>query len=185
MTVPVPILKSLKKGARKTENFAGVASYALFFMKEDLASEPVLSPDGTYPGYEALTFKEGKGAYRVDCKIDVNKVTFKSLGQNKGFENTVNIALDRNDADSSIFLRALNNLDFGVAIRDGDDFQVLYHPQVPCKIDAGGIAGDTGDKADSDRQVTVAISCSRMIYGGQRVKGPITEAVEVPKPPTT
>lgn len=185
MTDLVPALKNLKRGARKTEKFAGVGAYVLFFLKEDLASEPVLVPDGSYPGYEALIFKEGKGAYRVDCKPDSNKVTSKSLGQNKGFENSVNLILDRNDAESSILMRAINNLDFGVAIPDGDDFQLLYHPQIPCKIEAGGITTDTGDKADSDRQVTIAVSCARQIYANQRVKGPITEAVEVPKPPTT
>ena len=39
-------------------------------------------------------------------------------------------------------------------MKDGDESLIMYDPNRRCEADNGGIAGDTGDTADSDRQAT-------------------------------
>ena len=66
------------------ERFSGVESTIYVFRKTDLASEPIL--DTTTGAYSALVFKEGKGAFKLVCKDDSNKVDAKSIKENNGFE---------------------------------------------------------------------------------------------------
>ena len=134
------------------ENIGGTSAVAYYFVKGDLAAPLTLS--GCI--YSAPTFKSGKGLYKFDLKDETQQIKGESQGNNGGFNLTYNATIESVNKRIAELSRALNNLDICIIVPDGQtgDTQIMYDPNRRCEADNGGIAGDTGDTADSDRQAT-------------------------------
>lgn len=143
------------------EDFAGIGSVIYMGLKSDLAAP--LEADG--PNWSGLTFKAGKGLYRIDCKEEANSIEGSSGGMNGGYTQTLNFTLDYVNKDTAKLARVINNSqDAFYIVEDGDEIQIMYHPKNKVQIESGGITSNTGDTADSDRQMTVAVKLSKCKY---------------------
>lgn len=70
-------------------------------------------------------------------------------------------------------LRAMNNLDLFLIFKDNDGSSlIVYDPVRKMEADSGGIAGDTGDTPDSDRQITLEYKLSPVAYPMYYVEEP-------------
>lgn len=167
-TLACPTLAHLKQNSLCAEQFAGLGDIAYVFLKDDLTAEPTV--DATIKGFTALTFKEGKGAYQIDCKIDSDKIEGESLGKRKGFKNTLTLVIDRVDAETSGLMRAINNLEVGFIVPDGEDYQILYNPKRRLEIT---IKSDTGAKTDDDRNTTITAVSKPDFYPHMRLPAPV------------
>lgn len=145
-----PTMQSILKADECLENLAGISADVYVGIKSDL-SAPLTADENVYG---TPTFASGKGLYKVQGKNEAQKITFSSLGPRKGFDLGIIIVIESLNKTFSKVGRALNNLDLFFIVKDGDDSQILYDPNRRCEADNGGIAGDTGDTADSDRQAT-------------------------------
>lgn len=145
------------------EDFAGIGSVIYYGLKSDLLAE--MTESG--PTFSGIAFpaNSGKGLYRIDCKEEANSIVGSSGGMNGGFNQTLNFTVDFVNQDTSKLARAINNhQDLFFIVEDGDETQVMYHPKHKITIDSGGIESNTGDTADSDRQITYAIQLKRCKY---------------------
>ena len=152
-----------------TENFSGVGGEAFIFMKEDLAAAPAYSETDNTFSADAFSFKEGKGAYRVKLKKQVNSVTW-SNNPNSGGYTVTGTFIVADDMDTMAFNgRTLNNLggDWGVMIpkstADGsEEYYVIYNHQFG--LSTFTVEGTTGDAPDSDHGHTYTVAAT-MFYG--------------------
>jgi len=176
-TLACPVLGHLKQVDLCAEDFGGLGDKIYLFNPADLSAPPTI--DGTLPGYTALTFTAGKGCYEVDCDIDNNKIEFEALKERGGFKRTLTIGIDRADSATSILMRAVNNLNIGAIVPDGDKFQILYNPNRKLKKT---IKGDTGAKPEDKRNTTVTLESQQDLFPIMYVTGPITvfEAPVIP-----
>lgn len=143
------------------EDFAGIGSVVYMGLKKDL-SQP-LQPDG--PNWSGLQFKAGKGLYRIDCKEEANSIVGSSGGMNGGYNQTLNFTVDFVNKDTAKLARVINNSqDAFYIVEDGDEIQIMYHPKNKVQIESGGVESNTGDAADSDRQMTVAVQLKKCKY---------------------
>ena len=150
------------------ENIAGTSSVAYLFLKDDLAA-PLTRTKNVY---STPTFKSGKGLYKFELKDDVQQVQGESQGPNGGFNQTWNAALDKVNRKVSEILRAVNNLNIGVIIPDGEDNQILYDPNRRLKAESGGIKTDTGAKPGDERQTTLEFKLNGVTYSNFYVEAP-------------
>ena len=132
------------------ENLAGISADVYVGIKSDLEA-PMTAEENVY---STPTFASGKGLYKIQGKNEAQKVSFSSLGPRKGYDLGITIVIESLNKVSSKASRALNNLDLFFIVKDGDESLIIYDPNRRCEADNGGIAGDTGDTADSDRQAT-------------------------------
>ena len=132
------------------ENLAGISADVYVGIKSDLEA-PMTAEENVY---STPTFASGKGLYKIQGKNEAQKVSFASLGPRKGYDLGITIVIESLNKVSSKASRALNNLDLFFIVKDGDESLIIYDPNRRCEADNGGIAGDTGDTADSDRQAT-------------------------------
>lgn len=159
-TVCEPMLDVLAS-EQCAENYAGISSVIYMGLKADLAAP--LTEDG--PNWSGLSFKPGKGLYRIDCKEEANSIQGSSGGMNGGFVQTLNFTVDFVNRDTAKLARVINNTqDAFYAVEDGDEIQIMYHPKNKVQIDNDGISATTGDAADSDRQVTYAVQLKKCKY---------------------
>ena len=144
-----------------TEDYAGIGSVIYMGLKADL--DAPLTKEG--PSWGGLTFKTGKGLYRIDCKEEANSIVGSSGGMNGGYNQTLNFTVDFVNKDSAKLARVINNRqDAFYIVEDGDEIQIMYHPKNKVQIESGGIESNTGDTADSDRQTTFAIQLKKCEY---------------------
>ena len=141
---------SILKSDECLENLAGISADVYVGIKSDLEA-PMTAEDNVY---STPTFASGKGLYKIQGKNEAQKVSFSSLGPRKGYDLGITVVVESLNKVSSKAGRALNNLDLFFIVKDGDESLILYDPNRRCEADNGGIAGDTGDTADSDRQAT-------------------------------
>lgn len=167
-TVTCPTLTDVLNADQCNENYAGVAQTAYFFVKSDL-SAALSEINGTY---STPSFKSGKGLYKVDCKEESNKIEGGSLGFRKGFKITATIVAELVNAATAKLGRAINNLDIGIIVKDGDVSQILYDPDHKIKFDADGIKTDTGAAAADDRTTTLSATLSPVKYPNLYVTEP-------------
>lgn len=132
------------------ENLAGISSDVYVGIKSDL-SAPLTAEENVY---STPAFASGKGLYKIQGKNEAQKISFSSLGPRKGYDLGITIVIESLNKTFSKAGRALNNLDLFFIVKDGDESLIMYDPNRRCEADNGGIAGDTGDTADSDRQAT-------------------------------
>lgn len=144
-----------------SEDFAGIGSVVYMGLKKDLAAP--LTEDG--PNWTGLSFKPGKGLYRIDCKEEANSIVGSSGGTNGGYNQTLNFTVDYVNKETAKLSRVINNSqDAFYIVEDGDEIQIMYHPKNKVQIENGGIESNTGDAADSDRQTTYAIQLKKCRY---------------------
>lgn len=166
-----PTLSDILASDECLENLAGLGSVVYVGVKGDLES-PMAATDNSYA---TPTFKKGKGLYRLDCKEESQKYAFSSLGRRKGYEITGTLVLEAVSKSTAKVLRAMNNLDLFLIFKDNDGSSlIVYDPVRKMEADSGGIAGDTGDAPDSDRQITLEYKLSPVAYAMYYVEEPTT-----------
>lgn len=170
-TVNCPTLADILASEECMENLAGLGSVVYVGVKGELES-PLAATDNNY---DTPAFKAGKGLYRLDCKEESQKYAFSSLGRRKGYEITGTLVLEAVNKATAKVLRAMNNLDLFLIFKDNDGSSlIVYDPVRKMEADSGGIAGDTGDAADSDRQITLEYKLSPVAYPMYYVTEPTT-----------
>lgn len=132
------------------ENLAGISADVYVGIKSDLEA-PMTAEENVY---STPIFASGKGLYKIQGKNEAQKVSFSSLGPRKGYDLGITIVIESLNKVFSKAARSLNNLDLFFIVKDNDESLIMYDPNRRCEADNGGIAGDTGDTADSDRQAT-------------------------------
>ena len=150
MAANCPTMVNILKADECLENLAGISADVYVGIKSDLEA-PMTAEENVY---STPTFASGKGLYKIQGKNEAQKVSFSSLGPRKGYDLGITIVIESLNKVSSKASRALNNLDLFFIVKDGDESLIIYDPNRRCEADNGGIAGDTGDTADSDRQAT-------------------------------
>ena len=153
------------------ENFGGLGSNVYFFNKADLAA-PLKAEKNIYPTLSSESFKSGKGLYKFECKENSQGHTFESLGRRKGFKQQLDYVLESVNAASAEVARALNNLDGGYIVQDGEKSIIVYDEQHKFEYASGGIKGDTGKKADDDRMVELSGTLQPTAYGRYEIPTP-------------
>lgn len=151
-----PTLRHILNDDQCEENYAGLGSTAYIFQKDDLKAPLVANKNVYTMGSDA--FKEGKGLFKVELRENSQSFTGESQKRRGGFKITGNLIIEVVNEETSELLRALNNLDWGVILSDGDNgkWQILYSPTQKVTIDAGGLKTETGAAASDDRICTVA-----------------------------
>lgn len=150
MAVQCPTMMNILKADECLENLAGISSDVYVGVKSDLAA-PLTAEENVY---STPSFASGKGLFKIQGKNEAQKISFSSLGPRKGYDLGITIVIESLNQTFSKAGRALNNLDLFFIVKDGDESLIMYDPNRRCEADNGGIAGDTGDTADSDRQAT-------------------------------
>lgn len=153
------------------ENFGGLGSNVYFFNKADLAA-PLKAEKNIYTTLSSASFKSGKGLYKFECKENSQGHTFESLGRRKGFKQQLDYVLESVNADSAEVARALNNLDGGYIVQDGEKSIIVYDEQHKFEYASGGIKGDTGKKAEDDRMVELSGTLQPTAYGRYEIPTP-------------
>jgi len=145
-----PTMMNILKADECLENLAGISADVYVGIKSDL-SAPLTAEENVY---STPAFASGKGLYKIQGKNEAQKISFSSLGPRKGYDLGITIVIESLNKTFSEAGRALNNLDLFFIVKDGDESLIMYDQNRRCEADNGGIAGDTGDTADSDRQAT-------------------------------
>lgn len=153
------------------ENFGGLGSKVYFFNKADLAA-PLKAEKNIYPTLSSESFKSGKGLYKFECKENSQGHTWESLGRRKGFKQQLDYVLESVNADSAEVARALNNLDGGYIVQDGEKSIIVYDEQHKFEYASGGIKGDTGKKSDDERMVELSGTLQPTAYGRYEIPTP-------------
>lgn len=168
-TVNCPTLADILASEECMENLAGLGSVVYVGVKGDLTA-PLAATDNEYA---TPAFQQGKGLYKFDCKEESQKYAFSSLGRRKGYEITGTLILEAVNKATAKVLRAMNNLDLFLIFQDNDGSSlIVYDPTRKMEADSGGIAGDTGDTPDSDRQITLEYKLSPVAYPMYYVTNP-------------
>jgi len=162
-----PTLSHITNDDQCMENFAGLGSVAYIFLKDDInkaklavaADDPTTYEwkDASGSGDSAVdgTFKTGKGFYKLELKENSQSFTGESQGARKGYKISGNLVIEVVNKAVSKLLRGLNNLDYGIILPDGDDYQIMYSPTQKITRDAGSLKTDTGAAASDDRIATL------------------------------
>ena len=171
VTATCPELKDVLASNECLENFGGLGINVYIFNKGDLAA-PLKAEKNVYPALTSESFKSGKGLYKFECKESSQGHTFESLGRRKGFKQQLDYVLESVNAESAEVARGLNNLDLGYIIQDGDKSIIVYDPQHKFEYASGGIKGDTGKKAEDDRQVELSGTLQPTTWGRYEIAEP-------------
>ena len=164
-------MMNILKADECLENLAGISADVYVGIKSELAA-PLTAEENVY---STPTFASGKGLYKIQGKNEAQKISFSSLGPRKGYDLGITIVIESLNKTFSKAGRALNNLDLFFIVKDGDESLIMYDPNRRCEADNGGIAGDTGDTADSDRQATCEFHLKPVKYPLLYVQEPATD----------
>ena len=170
-TVTCPEIKDVLAANECLENFGGLGVNVYVFLKSDLKA-PLKAEKNVYPALTSESFNTGKGLYKFECKENSQGHTWESLGPKKGFKQQLDYVLESVDAASAEVARGLNNRDFGYIVQDGDKNIIVYDEQHKFEYASGGIKGDTGKKADDDRQVELSGTLQPTAYGRYEIPTP-------------
>ena len=149
------------RGEMCTENLAGLGTIVYVGLKSDLES-PMTATENVY----------STPVFRIDGKRESQKVAWSSLGFQKGYQLTGTIISEASGIEAAKIDRAMNCLDLFLIFVDEDQSLILYDPNRPLEADNGGISGDTGDAADSDRQTTYEFQLKPVKYTRLYVEAP-------------
>ena len=153
------------------ENFGGLGINVYAFDKDELAA-PLKAEKNVYTALSSESFKSGKGLYKFECKENSQGHTWESLGRRKGFKQQLDYVLESVSAESAEVARALNNLDGGYIVQDGEKSIIVYDEQHKFEYASGGIKGDTGKKAEDDRMVELSGTLQPTAYGRYEIATP-------------
>lgn len=145
------------------ENLAGLGSVVYVGIRSELAAGKV-TVKGNEVTFNSEPFTTGAGLYKFECKNESQKVGFSSLGRRKGYDITGTLVLEAVNKKTAAILRGMNNLDIFLVFEDSGELIIVYDPIRKVEAESGGIAGDTGDTADSDRQITLEYHLKPMKY---------------------
>lgn len=160
MAESCPTLKHVLNADQCMENFAGLGDIVYVGLKSDLSAEMT----ETDTKFSTPTFKEGKGLYRIDCKLRSQGIVGSSLGFKNGFELQLDFVIDAVNSDTAKMARALNNLDVFFIVPDGDDWQIMYSPIRRVEADSGSIKSDTGKQPTDDRVTSFSFKMGPVAY---------------------
>lgn len=163
-------MMNILKSDECLENLAGISADVYVGIKSDLAA-PLTADENVY---STPTFVSGKGLFKVQGKNEAQKISFSSLGPRKGYDLGITIVIESLNRTFSKAGRAMNNLDLFFIVRDGEESLIMYDPNRRCEAADGGIAGDTGDTADSDRQATCEFHLKPVKYPLLYVEEPVS-----------
>ena len=158
-----PTLGHILSTGECMENLAGLGSAVYVGVRGDLAANG-LTVKGNQVTMSATPFAANKGLYKFECKNESQKVGFSSLGRRKGYDITGTLILEAVNKRTAAILRGMNNLDIFLVFEDSGEHIIVYDPIRKIEAESGGIAGDTGDAADSDRQITLEYHLKPMAY---------------------
>ena len=170
-TATCPEIKDFLAANECLENFGGLGVNVYAFIKADLKA-PLKAEKNVYPALTSESFNTGKGLYKFQCKENSQGHTFESLGRRKGFKQQLDYVLESVNAASAEVARGLNNLDLGYIVQDGEKNIIVYDEQHKFEYASGGIKGDTGKKADDDRQVELSGTLQPTAYGRYEIATP-------------
>lgn len=153
-------MMNILKADECLENLAGISADVYVGIKSDLAT-PLTAEENVY---STPSFASGKGLFKIQGKNEAQKIHFSSLGPRKGYDLDITVVIESLNRTFSKAGRALNNLDLFFIVKDGDESLIMYDPNRRCEADSGGIEGDTGDTADSDRQATCVFHLKPVKY---------------------
>ena len=170
-TVTCPEIKDVLAANECLENFGGLGVNVYAFNKAELAA-PLKAEKNIYPALTSESFKSGKGLYKFECKESSQGHSWGSLGRRKGFKQHLDYVLESVDAASAEVARALNNLDLGYIVQDGDKSIIVYDEQHKFEYASDGIKGDTGKKAEDDRMVELSGTLQPTTYGRYEIAAP-------------
>ena len=173
VTATCPEIKDILVANECLENFGGLGVNVYVFNKADLKA-PLKPEKNIYPALTSESFNTGNGLYKFECQEGSQGHTFESLGRRNGFKQQLDYVLESVNAESAAVARALNNLDLGYIVQDGDKSIIVYDPQHKFEYAEGGIKGDTGKKAEDDRQVTLSGTLKPTTYGRYEITEPET-----------
>lgn len=173
VTATCPEIKDVLAANECLENFGGLGIYVYIFNKADLKA-PLKPEKNIYPALTSESFYTGKGLYKFECKESCQGHIFESLGHRKGFKQLLDYVLESVSAESAEVVRSLNNLDCGYIIQDGEKSIIVYDSQHKFEYASGGIKGDTGKKAEDDRQVGLSGTLQPTTYGRYEIAEPET-----------
>lgn len=172
VTATCPELKDLLTANDCLENFGGLGVNVYVFVKSDLKAPLAPTKDNDYAALSTESFNAGKGLYKFECKENSQGFTYESLGPKKGFKQQVDFVIEAVNAETAKVGRALNNLDCGFILQDGDNNIIVYDSKHKFEFASGGIKGDTGKKADDDRSVTLSGTLQPTAYGYYNIPTP-------------
>lgn len=156
-----PTMQNILKADECLENLAGISSDVYVGIKSDLSAALTANENV----YSTPVFSgTDKGLYKIQGKNEAQKIHFSSLGPRKGYDLDITVVIESLNRTFSKVGRALNNLDLFFIVKDGDESLIMYDPNRRCEADSGGIEGDTGDTADSDRQATCVFHLKPVKY---------------------
>lgn len=145
-----------------TENFAGLPSYILVALADDLTADPEYDNAKAEFTEASFAFGTGKGFYRIKIKQNSGKVTSTSNGSGKGFSNVLTAVVDKDMENMSKILRVMNNMDVVAMAPDGKGkHYVIYDAKFRPTLE---VSSDTGDTPDSDSGHTITITCNPCVY---------------------
>lgn len=171
-----PTLNNYLRGNHCYENNGGASPNVYVFFKSDLASAPTLTGNV----YATLTFKAGKGLYKLECKEEEQEIKGESNGKGKGFKLSYSCAIEGVSQEAAALTRALNTRDVGMIVESGIDSdgnkqsQIMYDPDHNNKVDSGGINSASGKKTEDDSLVSIAMTLSPVPYSNMYVTPPTT-----------
>lgn len=163
MSVTCPTLQHILAATDCLEDFGGLGSVVYAFNKADLTA-PLVRTNNTYAWPASNAFKQGAGLYKFECKEDSQGIVGTSQGRRAGFKQQLDFVLEAVNADSTKVARALNNLDLGYIIKDGDTSIIVYSPDRKFVYDSEGIKADTGKSPDDERSVQLSGSLKNCFY---------------------
>ena len=163
MPITCPTLQHILAASECLEDFGGLGSVVYAFNKADLTA-PLVRSDNTYTWPTTNAFKQGAGLYKFECKEDSQGLVGTSQGRRGGFKQQLDFVLEAVNSDSSKVARALNNLDLGYIIKDGDQSIIVYSPDRKFVYDSEGIKADTGKSPEDDRSVQLSGSLKNCFY---------------------
>lgn len=179
------------------ESFGGLGTTAWLFVHSDLKAPLQLYPEKSVPstspyahgtdegdsviynGEDPLKDDPEFGFVHIDLKPNSQSLTGENNASNKGFKQTAQLIFDQTNERISRCCRAINNRHgkWGVIIKDGKKFQIMYTADEALTLDAGSIKTETGAASSDDRQCTLApvldkaIAPETYIYFGQTEAG--------------
>lgn len=169
-TVTCPNLDNYLNEENCLENIGGTSAVAYYFVKSDLLTPLVLTGNT----YSTPTFKSGKGLYKFDLKDESQQIQGESQGPNGGYNLIYNAIIEAVNKKTSELSRALNNLNIGIIVPDGNtgDTQIMYDPNRRVKAEQGGIKSDTGAATSDERKTTLEFHLNGVLYDNLYVTAP-------------
>ena len=169
-----PTLLHISNEDQCQENFAGLGSVAYIFLKDDIDKKELKrsTDDETVFEWKENTFKSGKGFYKVELLENSQSFTGESQGARKGYKRTGQLIIEVVNKKVSKLCRGLNNLDYGIILGDGEEFQIMYSPNQKITRDAGAIKTETGAAASDARQTTISPVLENLLHPNEWVTFP-------------